>query len=85
MITDGLIALPLALLSLVISLLPDYSGLPTGMETALLWLGSQTLQWGDLLPLDTFWVIVKLMVTIEISIMGFNTLAWLFHWKQPKG
>jgi len=85
MITDGLIALPIAILSFLIGLLPAYAGLPSGMEASILWVGTQTLALGDLLPLDTLWVIVKLIVTIEIAIMGFNTLAWLAHWKQPKG
>lgn len=85
MITDGLISLPIAVLSYIIGLLPTYTGLPSGMSTSILWVGQQTVALGDLLPLDTIWQIIMLIVTIEIAILAFNTVAWLLHWKQPKG
>jgi hypothetical protein len=84
MIIDGLLALPIAVLETLIGLLPDYSGLPNGMETSLDWLATQSMAIGDIFPTDTMWDVVVLVVAIEIAIMAFNTLAWLLHWKQPK-
>jgi len=85
MITDGLISLPLAVLSFLIGLLPSYSGLPTGMASAIDTIASYMWAIGDLLPTDTIWIIVLLVFAIEIVIMAFNTVAWLLHWKQVKG
>jgi len=84
MITDGIISLPIAVLDYIIDLLPDYSGLPSGMENALDYILNFTLQLGDLLPTNTIWSIILLTVSIEVGILAFNTIAWLMHWKQPK-
>jgi hypothetical protein len=84
MITDGLISLPIAVLTYLVGLLPDYSGLPSGMETAITTIGSYIAQTGDILPLDTIGTVIGLIIAIELVIMTFNTLAWLFHWKQAK-
>jgi len=84
MITDGLISLPIAVLNFIIGLLPDYSGLPSGMTTAIEWGADLSEQVGSILPTDVIWTIILLVITIEIAILGFNTIAWLLHWKQAK-
>jgi len=82
MIIDGLISLPIAVLSAIIGLLPDYSGLPSGMSSAMDYILNFTLQIGDIPPTSTIWAIVLLTLVIEIAIMAFNSLAWLLHWRQ---
>jgi len=84
MIIDGLISLPIAVLTAVIGLLPAYDGLPSAMNTALNFILDKTLQIGDILPTGTLWTIILLTISIETGIMLFNTLAWLLHWKQAK-
>jgi len=84
MIIDALISLPVAVLTAIISLLPDYTGLPSGMSSALDYVLNFTLQVGDILPTQTIWAVILATLTLEVAIMAFNSLAWLFHWKQPK-
>jgi len=84
MITDILINIPIVLLTAVIELLPDYTGLPSGMSSALDYVLNFTLQVGDILPTQTIWAVILATLTLEVAIMAFNSLAWLFHWKQPK-
>jgi len=82
MIIDGLISLPIAVLSAIIGLLPDYTGLPSAMNTSLDFILAQTLAIGDILPTDTIWQVILLTLAIEIGIMAFRTLSWLLHWNQ---
>jgi len=82
MITDGLISLPIAVLNALIGLLPTYTGFPVSVDNALTTMISFTSSLGDIFPVGDMFTALALIMTIEIAIMGFNTLAWLAHWRQ---
>jgi len=84
MIIDAIISLPIAVLSYIVGLLPTYSGLPSTMSTAIDYILNMTLKVGDILPTATMWQVALSIMTIELAIMGFRTVAWLLHWNQPQ-
>jgi len=85
MITEVLINLIYSIVSALLSLFPEFTGLPSGMGSAIDYIASFTYQIGDILPTATMWTIIKLSITLELAILSFNFLAWVFHWKQAKG
>lgn len=84
MITTAFISIIAWYIGLILGLLPVYSGLPTGMESAIDTIAGYTSQIGDIFPLGTFWTVIQVIIVIELAILVFNFVSWVFHWKQPK-
>jgi len=84
MITTAFLSILVWYFGLILGLLPSYSGLPSGMETAMDTIAGYASQVGDILPTGTLWTIIKAMIVIELGILVFNFVAWIFHWKQAK-
>lgn len=84
MITTAFLSILVWYFGLILGLLPTYSGLPTGMESAMDTIANYTAQIGDIMPTGTIWTIIQAVIVIELGILVFNFVAWIFHWKQPK-
>lgn len=82
MILSALIALFVVVMSSVIGLFPTYSGLPSGMSSALTTVTGAIGGVLDFFPKSTLISVVSLLVSIELAIWGFHVVAWLFHWRQ---
>lgn len=60
-------------------ILPDYSGMPTEINTAINALKSGIDTLGFVLPFDTLFQIVAIGLTIEGAIYAFIWSNWLFN------
>jgi len=69
-------------LEFAIGYLPAYTGLPSGMETAINFVGQSLMTVSEWIPLDTLVQYFLYVVYIEIGISLFRLLAWIFHWNQ---
>jgi hypothetical protein len=65
----------------VLSMLPSYNGLPSGLQNALSWIFGVNAGLSQFVPVSTIYTIVLLIMTVEIGILGFRFFAWLFHWQ----
>jgi len=84
MITDALINFGALIGEFFIGILPAFSGLPSGLSSALNWMLGLMRGIADLLPMTTIMQIVLLTAAIEISLLGFRFVAWLLRSPAPK-
>jgi len=85
MITDKLIDLIYAIANFIISLFPAYTGLPTGMHSAIDYVFSSIAAIADFFPMSTVWTIFFLWASIEVSLMVIKMILWAFLGRAIKG
>jgi len=83
MITTAFINFVYYLRVMLISILPSYTGMPSGVNDALTFFFSKAAAIAAFLPVGTIYTIFLLAMTIEIGILIFHWVSWGFHWKQP--
>lgn len=81
MIADAVINFVGLILRNIISLLPSYTGLPAGMDSSIDYMFLKIAAVADFFPMTTVYTIFTLWAALEIAVLGFRFLAWLFHWK----
>lgn len=62
--------------------LPEFTGLPSGMATAVEFIGRSLQTISEWLPVDTLIQYFLYVVYIESGIQLFRFLTWVFHWNQ---
>jgi len=82
MIGNFILFLGWAIGNAVVAVFPAYEGFPDGAQAGLDYLAGYTAQVGDIFPIGHFFTIILATFTIEVGIMAFTTISWLFHWRQ---
>jgi len=77
MITTAIINLAYYVVNMLLSILPNGTGLPTEMHTAVTVLGGYVGVTDALLPVTTLATCVSIVVTIELVIFGYKTVKSL--------
>jgi len=72
-------------ITLFIGLLPTYTGLPSGLITAINYIFHTVASISDFFPMGTVWTIFFLWVTTEVVFMLVKFLVWSFIGKVIKG
>jgi len=86
MISDAIINYVGFILRTLIGLLPTYTGMPIAMGSAIDFMFQKIAGIADFFPMSTVWTIFLSWLSIEIAVLGFRFVAWLFHWKtNPAG
>jgi len=80
MITDAFITIITNIVQFIIGLFPAYTGLPTQLDSGLTWILGLLNDIGGFIPLDTFFTILGLIVSLETGILLFRFFAWVFKW-----
>jgi len=83
MIGDLLITIYLGFLAVAVAWLPTWPGYPQGITDGITWFYTQVYSLSCLLPLDTLFSVLRLMVVGLIGFWGFRFATWVFHWNQP--
>jgi len=75
-----------SVLEWIVSQLPAYTGLPSALVDGFnLFAGKMAGACSFLAgPCQTAGIIIRLSIYIAIGIVIFETVAWIFHWKQAK-
>ena len=82
MITNGVLAIIDVVLGFIVGLLPAYTGLPTELHDAIVWMLTVVGTTISFLPVHTIWTVFLLIMTVEIALSLLKFFAWVFHWKQ---
>lgn len=77
MIVSAFIIFSTYVLTLVISLFPNSTGLPSSFQTAADTMGSYVGLINTLLPIDALAFAITTLITVQLSIFGFKTFKWV--------
>jgi len=77
MITTFLLSLSSYVVSAILYLLPDSSGLPSQVTSALSVLSGYVGILDPILPISTLAVVFSLVIAFELAVFAFKTLRWL--------
>jgi len=77
MIMDALIVAITSVIGFVIGLFPTGSGLPQAVHTASVQIGSYARAFDDLLPIDTLFTILTLVIIVQLSVSAFYGIRWV--------
>lgn len=73
-----------SIITFLLDLLPAFTGLPSGLSSAVVTAGSYIAGIVAFFPATTLFQIALLEIGIELAILLFHFLAWVFHWRQVK-
>lgn len=82
MIFTALFSVIWALVYVILAVLPDFTGLPSAIQTSFTWAFTQTSSLAGFVPVGTAYIIFGLWAVTELVVLAFKFLAWVFHWKQ---
>jgi len=78
MITTLFISLGSLIISTIVLILPTGSGFPAEVGNAVTYFSGYVGVVDPLLPLDTLHTIILLVIALEIAILTFRMMKWLF-------
>jgi len=78
MITTALINFAYYLLSGITALLPQSSGFPPEVGTAFTYVGGYVKMLDPLIPIATLGTAVSIVISVELLILGFRMLEWIY-------
>jgi len=79
MVTTGLINLGYTIISWILGLLPEYTGLPTGLQNALTWIGGTGAGLNCIVPVDTYRAQILIIMYTALILLTVRFFAWLFN------
>jgi len=84
MLIDVLISWIAYIVSWILSNLPAYTGLPTGMVTAIDFFFRQVTNVCSLVPgpCESAPLVIASAIGISFAVVGFHAVSWFFHWRQ---
>jgi len=82
MIVDFLMQIAISFFNWIISLMPNFTGLPSGISTAFTTFDTYWDKGSLVFPLDTLFQILALMISIEIGIFVWR-MFWFSYNKIP--
>jgi len=77
MITDAFLEIVKYLLTLTLSVFPNSEGLPTIVHSSAVAIGGYARTFDAILPIDTIFTVVSLVITVQLSILAFKSFKWL--------
>jgi len=78
MITTALVYVGVLIVSTIVGLLPDGTGFPSEVSTAVSYFAGYLGVVDPLLPISTLKTIILLTISLEMSIFAFKFLRWLY-------
>jgi len=77
MIMDGLIAVVTTIITFIVNLFPSGGGLPQEVHEGAIAIGSYARAFDDLLPIDTLFTVLTLLIIIQLAVSSFYAIRWL--------
>jgi len=77
MITTAFLAILNTFLELLVAVFPQGTGFPNVVHESATLVGGYVRTLDPILPVDTLYQILVLVVTVEIAILGFKSFKWL--------
>lgn len=88
MITNEILDLGHYLLGFIIGIIPSSAGFPDTAYTAFNTVGSYFDIWSPVVPIDTVFTCVSIVLSVELGVFGFKILRWIIShipWIGGKG
>jgi len=63
--------------NLIVGIFPSGSGFPQSVHTAAQYIGGYARSLDPILPFDTLYQIILLVIIVEVAILGFKTFKWI--------
>lgn len=82
MVTDGILNFLLAIINWILGLLPAYTGLPTGIQNALTWIGGTGAGLACIVPVDTYRAQILIIMYTAGILLLVRFFAWIFNRKM---
>jgi len=79
MITSAIISMFGALLSGLIALLPAMTALPDNIDSALSYFVPIWSSWNNILPLTDLFIILTSILSIELIVLTFHVVDWIYN------
>lgn len=77
MITTAFIEIVNYLLTLALSVFPNSTGLPEIVHTSAVAIGGYARTFDAILPIDTIFTVVSLVITVQLGILAFKSFKWI--------
>lgn len=77
MIVDALISVAVFLLSGIVGLFPQSTGLPAEVHNAFAFFGGYLSMLDPLVPIATLGTCVSILLSVELLLFGFKILRWI--------
>jgi len=78
MISTAFVYLAAYIVSTILFVFPQSSGLSTQATSAIASLGGYVGMFNPLIPIDTVLQIILLVISFELAVFGFRAFRWLF-------
>jgi len=77
MITDFFLTIAVYIVNFIINLFPVGAGLPQQVHTASVAIGSYAHAFDALLPIDTLFTVLSMVIVVQLSVSAFYAIRWL--------
>jgi len=82
MVSTGALQFLNSIIEWIISVLPTYEGLPTGLQNALTWLGGTGSGISCIVPVDTYRAQILIIMYTAIVLLFVRFIGWIFNRKM---
>jgi len=82
MITTGILTFGYTVIQWVLSLLPTYEGLPSGLQSALAWIGGTGAGLSCIVPVDTYRAQILIIMYTASILLLVRFFSWIFNRKM---
>jgi len=82
MVASGILTFLYVLIAWGITLLPVYTGLPTGLQNALTWIGGTGAGLSCIVPVDTYRAQILIIMYTALVLLGVRFFMWIFNRKM---
>jgi len=82
MVASGILTFLYVLIAWGITLLPVYTGVPTGLQNALTWIGGTGAGLSCVVPVDTYRAQILIIMYTALVLLGVRFFMWIFNRKM---
>jgi hypothetical protein len=85
MITSALLHLLFIFLGTIISMFPEYSGMPVAFDSAISTITPYLNYLNNFIPVDTFWEVLNIAFVFYSALLSFKLLNWVVNKVRGSG